>query len=111
MIATRQSKSLGKQIKAQFCDGKWHRFDTIVSRTGGPAENVWSTLDRMWRWGTYETKCERKKVGTDYHFRLSPKEKQISVHELALHWQITHAASCCKSICGNGGIAVAVVEG
>src|SRR5262245_52316387 len=30
---------------------------------------------------------------------------------LALHWQITHAASCCKSICGNGGIAVAVVEG
>src|SRR5262249_2897664 len=33
-------------------------------------------------WGTYGTKCERKKVGTEYHFRLSPEEKQISVQEL-----------------------------
>src|SRR6516164_10600471 len=82
MTATRQSRSLGKQIKAQFCDGKWHRVETIAGRTGAPAKNVWSTLDRMWRYGTYKTKCERKKVGTDYHFRLSPKEKQISVHEL-----------------------------
>ena len=82
MTATRQSRSLGKQIKAQFCDGKWHRFETIVSRTGAPANNVWSTLDRMWRWGTYKTKCERKKVGTEHHYRLSPEEKQISVHEL-----------------------------
>ena len=30
---------------------------------------------------------------------------------LALLWQITHAASPCKSIFGTGGIAVAVVEG
>jgi hypothetical protein len=73
---------LGKLIKAQFCDGKWHRFETIVSRTGAPAQKVWSTLDRMWRWGTYKTKCERKKIGTEYHFRLSRKDKQISVHEL-----------------------------
>jgi len=73
---------LGKLIRAQFSDGKWHAFETIVSRTGAPAKNVWSTLDRMWRWGTYKTKCERKKVGTEHHFRLSPKEKQISIHEL-----------------------------
>jgi predicted DNA-binding transcriptional regulator AlpA len=76
------SRLLGKEIKAQFCDGKWHSFATIVSRTGAPAKNVWSTLDLMWRWGTYRTKCERKKVGTEYHFRLSPEEKQVSVHEL-----------------------------
>jgi hypothetical protein len=73
---------LGKQIKAQFCDGKWHAFETIVSRTGAPAKKVWSTLDHMWRSGTYKTKCERKKVGTEHHFRLSPKDKQVSVHEL-----------------------------
>jgi hypothetical protein len=73
---------LGTLIKAQFSDGKWHAFETIVSRTGTPAKNVWSTLDLMWRWGTYKTKCERKKVGTEYHFRLSPEDKQISVHEL-----------------------------
>ena len=36
----------------------------------------------MMRWGTYKTKCERKKVGKEYHFRLSPRDKQISVHEL-----------------------------
>jgi hypothetical protein len=74
--------ALGKQIKAQFGDGKWHRLEMIVTTTGAPAKKVWSTLDHMWRSGTYKTKCERKKVGTEYHFRLSPKDKQISVHEL-----------------------------
>jgi hypothetical protein len=38
---------LGKQIKTEFGDGKWHAFETIVSRTGAPAKNVWSTLDLM----------------------------------------------------------------
>ena len=73
---------LGKQIKAQFGDGKWHSFETIVAKTGARAKKVSGTLDRMWRWGTYKIKCERKKVGTEYHFRLSPKDKQISVPEL-----------------------------
>jgi hypothetical protein len=73
---------LGKQIKAQFGDGKWHSFETIVTKTGARAKKVSGTLDRMSRWGTYKTKCERKKVGTEYHFRLSPKDKQISVQEL-----------------------------
>jgi hypothetical protein len=73
---------LGKLIKAQFSDGKWHSLETIVIMAGGPVKNVSSTLDRMSRWGTYKTKCERKKVGTEYHFRLSPADKQISVHEL-----------------------------
>ena len=74
--------ALGKQIKAQFSDGKWHAFETIVTKTGGRAKKVRSVLDYMRRWGTYKTKCERKKVGTEYHFRLSPKDKQISVPEL-----------------------------
>src|SRR5215475_10491845 len=73
---------MGKQVRAQFRDGKWHRFETIVIATGAPAKHVWSTLDLMRRWGTYKTKCERKKVGKEYHFRLSPRDKQISVHEL-----------------------------
>jgi hypothetical protein len=73
---------LGKQIKALFGDGKWHLFETIVITTEAPVKNVWSTLDHMWRWGTYKTNCERKKVGTEYHFRLSPADKRISVHEL-----------------------------
>ena len=82
MTATSKRGFLGKQIKAQFSDGKWHSFETIVTKTGGRAKEVWGTLDHMWRSGTYKTKCERKKVGTEYHFRLSPEEKQISVHEL-----------------------------
>jgi hypothetical protein len=73
---------LGKLIKPQFSDGKWHSFETIVATIGAPAKNVWSTLDHMWRSGTYKTKCERKKVGKEYHFRLSPAYTQISVHEL-----------------------------
>jgi hypothetical protein len=76
------SRLLGKQIKAQFCDGRWHPFETIVRTTGAPAKNVWSTLDLMRRWQTYGVKCERKKIGTEYHFRLSPRARQISVHEL-----------------------------
>jgi hypothetical protein len=73
---------LGNLIKAKFSDGKWHSLETIVVMTRAPVKNVSSTLDRMWRWGTYKTKCERKKVGTQYHFRLSPADKQISAHEL-----------------------------
>ena len=73
---------LGQRIKAQFGDGKWHSFETIVTKTKAPVKKAWTTLDHMWRSGTYKTKCERKKVGTEYHFRLSPKDKQISVHEL-----------------------------
>ncbi len=75
-------EGLGKQVRAQFGDGKWHSFETIVSTTGAPEKKVRSTLDLMTRWGTYKTKCERKKVGKEYHFRLSPRDKQISVHEL-----------------------------
>jgi len=73
---------LGNQIKAKFCDGQWHALKKIVTATDAPAQDVSSTLDRMRRWGTYKTKCERRKVGTEYHFRLSPKDKQISVHEI-----------------------------
>jgi hypothetical protein len=86
-VLTRKRKQpsrmgLGKLIKAQFSDGKWHSFETIVTTTEAPAKNVWSTLDHMWRSGTHKTKCERKKVGTQYHFRLSPEEMQVSVQEL-----------------------------
>jgi hypothetical protein len=79
---TTKRKRLGEPIKAQFGDGKWHSFKAIAAATRAPAEDVWQTLDRMFRWGTYKTKCERKKVGTEYHFRLSARDKQISVHEL-----------------------------
>jgi hypothetical protein len=78
----RDRRALGELVRAQFCDGKWHGFETIVAATGAPEKKVRSTLDLMMRWGTYKTKCERKKVGKDYHFRLSPRDKQISVHEL-----------------------------
>ena len=73
---------VGELVRAQFCDGKWHRFETIVAATGAPEDHVQSILDRMRRWGTYKSKCDRKKVGNEYHFRLSPRDKQISVHEL-----------------------------
>jgi hypothetical protein len=73
---------LGKLVRAQFGDGKWHRLETIVAATGAPEKNVRSILDLMRRWGTYKSKCDRKKVGNEYHFRLSPRDKQISVHEL-----------------------------
>jgi hypothetical protein len=83
---TRESKraslDIGKQIKAQFCDGKWHSVETIAAATGASVENVWTVLNGMWLHGYHKTKADRKKVGAEHHFRLSPKEKQISVHEL-----------------------------
>ena len=57
-------------------------FGTIVAATGAPADHVRLILDHMRRWGTYKSKCDRKKVGKEYHFRLSPADNQISVHEL-----------------------------
>jgi hypothetical protein len=67
---------------AQFGDGKWHPLETIAAATGAPASHVQSILDRMRKWGTYKARCDRKIVGKKYHFRLSPKDKQVSVHEL-----------------------------
>ena len=57
------SVGLGKPILAQFGDGKWHRLETIAAATGAPANHVQSILDRMRKWGTYKSKCDRKKVG------------------------------------------------
>ena len=76
------SVGLGKPILAQFGDGKWYRLETIAAATGAPANHVQSILDRMRRWGTYQSRCDRKMVGKEYHFRLSQRDKQISVHEL-----------------------------
>lgn len=76
------SVGLGVPILAQFGDGKWYRLETIAAATGAPEDHVHSILDRMRRWGTYHSRCDRKVVGKEYHFRLSPRDKQISVHEL-----------------------------
>ena len=80
--AQRDRLALGELVRAQFADGEWHRLETIVAATGAPEKKVRSTLDLMTRWGTYNSKCDRKKVGKEYHFRLSPRDNQISVHEL-----------------------------
>jgi hypothetical protein len=71
---------LGNQIKVQFGDGKWHPFETILRKTGAQVKKVSSTLDVMRRWGTYKTKCERKKVGTEYHFRLFKGSPEFLPH-------------------------------
>jgi hypothetical protein len=73
---------LGTQIKSKFGDGRWHSFERIVGATGAARTNVWTVLDGMWRHGNYKTKCDRKKVGAEFHFRISPRNKQVSVHEL-----------------------------
>ena len=72
--------ALGKQIKAQFSDGKWHSFETIVTKTGARAKKVRSVLYHMSRYGTHKTKCERKKVGTEYHFRLFKGSPEFLPH-------------------------------
>src|SRR5262245_60149725 len=70
------ARQLGKQIKAQFCDGKWHSVETIAAATGARMQNVRTILTGMWLYAYHKTKADRKKVGPEYHFRLSPKDKQ-----------------------------------
>jgi transcriptional regulator with XRE-family HTH domain len=81
-LVTPRREQIGEKIKKHFADGKWHPFDIIVAKTEAPPEHVQTTLDNMQRVGAYKVRCERKKVGTTFHYRIFSQEKAISTTEL-----------------------------
>jgi transcriptional regulator with XRE-family HTH domain len=81
-VAAPRRPGIGKSIKERYADGKWHNSAVIVSKIEGDEAHVRETLERMCRNQTYGVNAERKKVGTEIHYRLFKMDKTISSNEL-----------------------------
>jgi hypothetical protein len=74
---------IGKELVAEFGDGKWHSANAIADRLHVDIELVEDTLLTMRTGkGTYGAMAERKKVGKGYHHRIFKRDKTISSSEL-----------------------------
>lgn len=79
------SSKIGKAIRANFMDGKWHGPSTIAKALDEPEAEVEKTLELAYRRGagnaTYRVeKIKRPRGAVEY--RLFPTEKKISSFEL-----------------------------
>lgn len=74
---------IGHGIISEFADGKWHSLQTIIEAIApDDPQQVEATVERMRKVNSYGAKCEKKQVGTEFHYRIFHSEKQISALEL-----------------------------
>ena len=73
-----QRPSIGKALKEQFADGKWHRLSNIAHKLDHDEGRVRRTLDDMLKNQTYGCKGEKKKVGQHLEYRIFAMDKTIS---------------------------------
>jgi predicted ArsR family transcriptional regulator len=77
-----QRFSIGKELKEQFADGKWHRLSNIAHKLDHDEDRARRTLDGMLKNQTYGCKVEKKKVGQHVEYRIFSLDKTISSTEL-----------------------------
>ncbi len=83
LVAVRPRRpQIGKAIIKHFADSKWHQIETIAKEIDAPIDHVQETLEGISKNGNYNAKCERKKVGTHFQYRIFYSEKTISSNEL-----------------------------
>ena len=81
-LAVRQQPSIGKALREQFADGKWHRLSKIAHKINRDEDRVRRALNRMLRNQTHGCKAEKKKVGQHFEYRLFRLDKTVSSSEL-----------------------------
>jgi hypothetical protein len=72
----------GAAIVKKFADGKWHKLQTIRDHIRAPDGHVEAALRVMESRGKYNCKCESKKVGASFAYRIFKQDRFVSVHEL-----------------------------
>lgn len=83
VLVQKRRPKVGRTIVDQFGDGKWHPLTTIAEAVDTPEEHVVETLRTMEALrGTYGARCERKKVGTSFSYRIFRQTRTISSEEL-----------------------------
>jgi hypothetical protein len=77
-------KGVGRKIREQFADGKWHSHEEIIEGIGGDAEGIKRVLQHIATHDiSYGMHSERKQVGSSFHERFFKQEKAVSIDELA----------------------------
>jgi hypothetical protein len=81
-LPVRQRPSIGKALKEEFADGKWHRLPNIAHKIDRDEDRVRRALNRMLKNQTHGCKAERKKVGQHIEYRIFRLDKTVSSSEL-----------------------------
>jgi len=78
------SHSVGRDIVAKCRAGKWYPLSKIADAVGASEVDTRSVVDRMcWPSRTaYGARAEKKKVGSECHFRIFKLDKSVSVEVL-----------------------------
>ena len=77
------SAKVGRDLIAKLRPGKWYSAKTVAEDAGITERDVHSVLHRMC-WQPHRAKAERKKVGTEIHYRIFKQDKAVSVEELTM---------------------------
>jgi hypothetical protein len=76
------SAKVGRELIAKLRAGRWYSAKTVAENAGITERDVHSVLHTMcWR-PQHGTKAQRKKVGTEIHYRIFKQDKSVSVEEL-----------------------------
>jgi hypothetical protein len=81
-ITMARRPSIGKSIKERFADGNWHQSSVIAEQIDADERHVLDTIHGMSKNGNFGCKVERKKVGSQIHYRIFKQDKAVSVEEL-----------------------------
>jgi hypothetical protein len=72
------SPKVGRDIVAKLRPGKWYSAKSVAENAGITERDVHSVLRAMcWR-PAHGAKAERKKVGTQIHYRIFKQDKKVS---------------------------------
>jgi hypothetical protein len=77
------SKAVGQSIAKKCPKGKWLSPDAIATKAGCTTDEVHRVMDTMDKpMGCHGAHAERKKVGTDWHYRIFKQDRLVAVDEL-----------------------------
>jgi len=67
---TKAPRGFSAAILERFADGKWHTFKSIVDGVGASESYVENFLHSVRFKGTFNSRCERRRVGTGASYRI-----------------------------------------
>ena len=74
--------TVGRNIVAKCRPGKWYAPSEIAKVIGATEDDARRIVGRLCSRPAYGARAERKRVGTETHYRIFKKDKSVSVEEL-----------------------------
>jgi hypothetical protein len=76
------SHNVGRSIVAKCRAGRWHTASHMAEQAGVASDDVHRVMGMMCKYPTHGAQAEKKKVGSEYHYRIFKQNKTVSVEEL-----------------------------